>query len=824
MKYTITNIATIIGGTILQHAENKPVEYLVTDSRRLLFPEASLFFALTGPRNNGHQFLDAVYEGGVKNFVISDERAIEGDSFNNANLILVSDTLQALQSLASYHRHQFSFPVIGITGSNGKTIVKEWLNHLLEADHTIVRSPKSYNSQVGVPLSVWQMNEAHTLAIFEAGISEKGEMEKLHKMILPTIGIFTNIGDAHSEGFASIEEKTIEKLQLFKHASLLIYKSDYSEIQDSIPGVFAGIKRPDIFTWSTSLPSTLFIRNIQSVTNGTRIEAEYRDVRRVIKIPFTDHASIENAIHCWCVLLYLEKDDQVIAERMLTLQPVAMRLEMKKAINNCSLLNDSYSADLNSLSIALDFMSQQQQHEKKTVILSDILQSGKPEGELYNTVAAALMEKNITRLIGIGEKIFLNSDRFDVIPEKLFFKSIADFTKQYNASLFRNETILVKGARIFQFEDITRLLELQVHQTILEINLTALAHNLNQFRKRLLPGTKIMAMVKAFSYGGGSYEIANVLRFHKIDYLAVAYVDEGVELRKGGIHLPIMVMNPDEEAFETIVQYNLEPELYCISLLRSFLSFLENNGINQYPVHLEIETGMNRLGFTVVDIRDAMQELQSPALVIKSVFSHLVASEEPGFDEFTQQQAVTFGQICSLLASQLPYSFLRHLLNSAGVLRHPAFQFDMVRIGIGLYGAGIPGMALQQVSVLKSTIAQVKQLKSGESVSYGRSGMLTRDSVIATVRIGYADGYPRILGNGRGSMVVAGKLVPTIGHVCMDMTMIDLTGLDSIYEGQEVIVFGRQLPVEKVAEAAATIPYEILTGISQRVQRVYFEE
>ncbi len=824
MKYTAENIATIIGGKLLQPAHPTPVEYLVTDSRRILFPESSLFFALQGPRNNGHHFLGTLYEEGVTNFVISDQEAINGNQFDNANIILVDDTLQALQSLASWHRHQFSIPVIGITGSNGKTIVKEWLNHLLEPDYTIVRSPKSYNSQIGVPLSVWQINDAHTLAIFEAGISEKGEMGKLQKMIQPTIGIFTNIGDAHSEGFINTAEKIIEKLQLFKQVSLLIYKSDDSSIQDNIINVFADKKQPDLFTWSSTQPSTLFIRKIEPGATGTRIEAEFRGESRIIKIPFTDHASVENAIHCWCALLYFGQNDQVIADRMLTLQPVAMRLEMKRAINNCSIVNDSYSADLNSLSIALDFISQQQQHQRKTVILSDILQSGKQEGDLYNAVAAALMEKNITRLIGIGEKIFINSHRFEKIPEKQFFKSIADFTKQYNASWFRNETILVKGARIFQFEDITRLLELQVHQTILEINLTALVHNLNLFRKKLLPGTKIMAMVKAFSYGGGSYEIANVLRYHKIDYLAVAYVDEGVELRKSGIYLPIMVMNPDEEAFETIVQYNLEPELYSVSMLRAFLSFLENNGITQYPVHIEIETGMNRLGFTAAAIKEVMQELQSPALVIKSVFSHLVASEDPAFDAFTQEQAAAFGQICSILASQLPYPFLRHLLNSAGVLRHPAFQFDMVRIGIGLYGAGIPGMSLQQVSVLKSTIAQVKYLKAGESVSYSRSGMLTRDSVIATVRIGYADGYPRILGNGRGRMLVMGKLVPTIGHVCMDMTMIDLTGLEGVYEGQEVIIFGGLLPVEKVAEAAGTIPYEILTGISQRVQRVYFEE
>ena len=809
---------------MLQHAGDAEIEYLLTDSRRVLFPESSVFFALTGPRNNGHHFLSALYAEGLRNFVIEDENSVNLNELSGANVIVVTNTLAALQALATFHRVHFNIPVIGITGSNGKTIVKEWLNHLLEADHSIVRSPKSYNSQIGVALSVWQMNEAHTLAIFEAGISEKGEMSRLEKMIRPSIGIFTNIGDAHSEGFNSLTEKIREKLQLFREASLLVFRSDSIDIRENIQHEFVNGRQPDFFTWGAVDNATLTISSIQSSKNQTIIEGSYKKQTRSIAIPFTDHASIENCIHCWCVLLYMNMPDEIIAGRMLTLQPVAMRLEMKRGINNCSIVNDSYSADLTSLLIALDFLEQQQQHEKKTVILSDILQSGKKEGTLYDAIAHALAEKNVTRLIGIGERIFSNSERFGGMPECAFFRTTADFTRQYSASWFRNEAILIKGARVFQFEDITRMLELQVHQTILEINLTALVHNLNQFRKRISPGTRIMAMVKAFSYGGGSYEIANVLRFHKIDYLAVAYADEGVELRKGGIQLPIMVMNPDEEAFDTIVGYNLEPELYSPAMLQSFIAFLENNGINQYPVHLEIETGMNRLGFSAAQIDQEMHRLQSPAIVIKSVFSHLVSSEDAAFDDFTKEQADIFQQVCLVITKNLNYPFLRHLLNSSGVVRHPAYQFDMVRIGIGLYGAGIPGLSLRPVSVLKSTIAQVRQLKAGESVSYGRSGRATKDSVIATVRIGYADGYPRVLGNGRGCMLVQGVQVPTIGHVCMDMTMIDITGLEGITDGEEVIVFGGNLPIEKVAKAADTIPYEILTGISQRVQRVYYEE
>ncbi|HUR12468.1 MAG TPA: alanine racemase, partial [Flavitalea sp.] len=637
-----------------------------------------------------------------------------------------------------------------------------------------------------------------------------------------------NLGDAHNEGFDSLQEKLEEKLHLFRNTPIIIYCSDHEKVDDFIhsSGQITDWNRKTFFNWSLKKDASLSISGIFKNKSGCSVKAAFENREIEIHIPFSDDASIENAIHCWCLLLCLGISDNEVQQRMALLQPVAMRLEMKKAINGCSVINDSYSADLQSLAIALDFLGQQKQHAGRTVILSDLLQTGKSPANLYVEISQALQQHAVQRLIGIGETIYTYRHAFDNagLTQMEFYPSLADYRKNFNPSQFRNEAILVKGARVFHLETISKMLEQQVHQTQLEINLNALVFNLNAFRKKIKPGTRVMAMVKASSYGGGSYEIANALKFHQVDYLAVAYADEGVELRKGGITLPVMVMNTDEEAFESIIQYSLEPEIYSPDLLRSFVTFLDNNGIDQYGVHLEIETGMNRLGFSLTELRDCLPILQKSGLVVKSVFSHLVSSEDPAFDDFTRTQATLFEQACTLLSTHLPYPYIRHLVNSSGVVRHPSLHYDMVRIGIGLYGTGIKGIQLQEVSLLRSTIAQLKQVKAGESVSYGRSGVVHRDSVIATVRIGYADGYPRVLGNGRGRMAIGKQLVPTIGNICMDMTMIDVTGLEGLKEGEDVTVFGGKVPVEQIAEWAGTIPYEILTGISQRVQRVYYEE
>ena len=839
LVYKIEKIAEIITANFLHNEKSDLIiEHLLLDSRKLLFPESSLFFALGGPRRNGISFVKELYNKGVRNFVIAGPTVNEEfKSYSGSNFLLVEDVLSALHSLVAFHRKQFNIPVIGITGSNGKTIVKEWLYELLNNDYQIVRSPKSYNSQVGVPLSVWQMNETHTLAIFEAGISLPEEMEKLEKIIQPSIGVLTNIGEAHSEGFLTKQQKINEKLKLFLKSDVLIYGADNLDLDLSVNQLIENQKdviHTQLFSWCNHPKGPLEIFEIKKTNTQTIISAyDHRkdsadsSEQITITIPFTDDASIQNAITCWSVLLYLEIPASVIEKRMLQLNSVEMRLELKQGINNCSVINDSYSADINSLTIALDFLLQQQQHPTRTLILSDILESGKSSAELYGAVAAILKQKSIQRFIGVGPEIFKVQHLFKNIPQSFFFSSIADCLQQFYTIHFHNETILLKGARVFEFEQISHLLEEKLHQTVLEINLNAVTHNLKAYQQLLSPGVKMMAMVKAFSYGSGGFEIANLLQFNQVDYLAVAYADEGVELRRAGINLPILVLNPEEVTFDLLVKYHLEPEIYSFGILNGFQNYLERSAINSYPVHIKLDTGMHRLGFEVNDLLELGNLLKnSKSFKIQSVFSHLAASESQEHDSFTKFQAEEFLNGCSILQEALGYSFLRHIANTSSIHRHPNLQLDMVRLGIGLYGVDNNldmQVKLKNVSTLKTTISQIKKVAAGESIGYNRMGIVSADTLVATVRIGYADGYPRVLSNGVGSMWVKGNLVPVIGNICMDMTMLNITGTN-IKEGDEVIVFGENLPVTDLAKKAQTIPYEILTGVSQRVKRVYFEE
>ncbi len=825
--YKISQIASVINAGIFSKNADGVIEHILLDSRKLLFPSSSLFFALGSQRRNGNLFIKELYNKGVGFFVV-DENFAENDmqQFPAATFLQVPAVLQALQAMVAFHRQQFSIPVIGITGSNGKTIVKEWLYQLLQNDFSIVRSPKSYNSQIGVPLSVWQMNGSHTLGIFEAGISMQAEMEKLEKIIKPSIGIFTNIGEAHSEGFENTATKINEKINLFTNTDTVVYCKDEVAVDDALKQLQQK-NNAVLFNWGHETDATLCITSTQVQPFNTVIKAVYKEIKLRISIPFTNDAAIKNAITCWCVLLLFNIDDELIQERMLQLKPVEMRLELKQGINNCSIINDSYSADITSLSIALDFLQQQRQHPKRTVIISDILQSGKTNQQLYHKVADILQQKNINRLIGIGSEITKHRDVFTGILETTFFNSTAEFIQKFPAMHFYNESILLKGARLFEFEQISHLLEEKIHQTVLEINLNAITHNLNTYQQLLNPGVKLMAMVKAFSYGSGGFEIANLLQFHHVDYLTVAYADEGVELRKAGITLPIMVMNAEEVTYDLLLQHNLEPELFSFGILSTFEDYLMRNGINDYPVHIKLDTGMHRLGFEPKDMEALCSRLQSTSVFkLQSVFSHLAGSDTALHDEFTKAQAKSFLKGCEQIEKITSYPFLRHLANTSAIHRHKNLQFDMVRLGIGLYGVDADPQIQQQlknVTTLNTTISQIKKIKAGESVGYGRKGVATKDSDIATVRIGYADGYPRLLSNAVGSMLVNGKLAPVIGNVCMDMTMLDVTGIDAA-EGDEVIVFGAALPVSDVAALAQSIPYEILTGISQRVKRVYFEE
>ncbi|WP_131539587.1 bifunctional UDP-N-acetylmuramoyl-tripeptide:D-alanyl-D-alanine ligase/alanine racemase [Pedobacter nototheniae] len=815
-KYTIANIAEILKCESKFIDNQMIIQYLVIDSRSVLVPENSLFFALVSHRD-GHEFIKDAYQKDIRNFVISDSKYII--LYPDCNFIIVKNVLEALQTLAKHHRSQFNLKTIGITGSNGKTIVKEWLYQLLAADFNIVRSPKSYNSQIGVPLAVWQIDAQNDLGIFEAGISAVNEMENIAEIIQPQIGILTNIGEAHAEGFASRKEKLVEKLKLFKNADLFIYAPEYvSEVS------FKDLPGKKQFSWSSKQAADLQIVAVEPIEGNCYLRAIYENREIECLLPFKDKASIENGMICWATLLALGYTPEQADLRLEKLSHVSMRLELKNGINQCSVIDDSYSADISSLAIALDFLNQQNQHPKRTVILSELFETGKEDIDLYTEIADLLAQKKVNRLIGIGTRIAQFADLFKF--ETQFFDTTNDFIEAFPGLIFNHETILVKGSRRFEFGKISKLLTQKIHDTVLEIDLNAMVGNLQFYRSKLAPGVKIMAMVKAFSYGSGSFEIANLLQFHKVDYLAVAYADEGLALRKAGITLPIMVMSPEESAFEAIIKNNLEPEVYSLEILKSFLNALSDYEFN-YPVHIKIDSGMHRLGFDEAEVETLLDLLKdNNKIKVQSIFSHLVASDAAEHDGFTQSQIDKFTPLANKIVDALGYKPLFHISNTSGISRWPNAQMDMVRLGIGLYGfdSGLhQNRGLQTVMVLKTTITQVKHLQAGETVGYSRKGVMKKGGKIATVKIGYADGYSRAFGNGVGKMLVNGCLVPTIGSICMDMTMLDVTDID-VKQGDEAIVFNKEHTIMQLAEDVNTIPYEILTNISQRVKRVYFYE
>lgn len=815
------------------------VQELIIDTRKITNAAHALFFALKGALRDGHQFIRAAYERGIRLFVVSDN--IDQDQFPDALFLEVTDVLEALQIIGAHHRAGFDYPVIGITGSNGKTIVKEWLYDLLAQCSPYneqagpVRSPKSYNSQIGIPLSTWLMQPNNTIGIFEAGISKPGEMEKAEAIIRPDIGIFTNIGDAHNEGFENITEKIREKLKLFSHTRQLIYCKDqerlHKEISDWLPVRNAGAADPlTCFTWSVSQEADLSIRSVVTNDTVTHIEADYRAEQISIEIPYTDKAYIENAIHCWACLLLLDITPQHISELMRNLQPVAMRLQLVEGVNNCTIINDTYNSDYTSLKIALDFLNQQKGQQKKVLILSDIQEVRQDKEGFYAKVAQLIAQKGIDELIAIGPKwtahqhLFAQYNHF----EQSFYKDTRAFLDQFQVKQFNNVTILLKGARSFEFEKIESLLEAKTHKTVLEVDLSAIQNNLRVYQSMLQPGVKLMAMVKAFAYGTGSVEIANVLQYEGIDYLTVAYLDEGIALRKAGITLPIMVMSPEFGAFEQMINWKIEPEIFSMQSLETFIKAAELMETDAYPIHIKLDTGMHRLGFNEPDIPQLIKILhQTRAIAVQSIFSHLAGSDAASFDEFTQQQAAAYQRMSSALIAELPNQPIRHICNTSAISRFPELQFDMVRMGIGMYGVD-PNpevqKRLQNVATLKTTIAQVREIKAGETVGYSRRGMLMEDSRIATVSIGYADGYFRDFGNGVGHMLVNGKPAATLGSVCMDMCMLNVTNIPEVKAGDRVTVFGADLPVTTLAEWAGTIPYEIITSVSQRVKRIYTNE
>jgi Alr-MurF fusion protein len=813
---------------------NTQSHYLLTDSRQVIFPEKSIFFAINGAHHDGHQFVQKLYEQGVREFVI-EEGSFGGNLQNQiakwpeGRVIVVHSSVRTLQKVATEHRRAFSIPVVGIAGSNGKTIVKEWLTQLMSAELAVVSSPKSYNSQIGVPLSVWNLKADHRLAIFEAGISQAHEMEFLQPVIQPTVGIFTNIGPAHDHGFKSRKQKITEKLRLFTKAKKLIYRKDYKELDEEISLILRPVN-PFLRTlsWATGkCASDIQVRYLTS-GSGTRIMLEGSLGSHTFETEFRDDASLENLTHCVVFLLDFGTPVAVVRSRIQLLRAVSMRLELKEGINHCYLIDDTYNNDVQGLTVALNFLLQQEQRNQKTVILSDVLQTGQVAGELYGSIAALLEEKGIDRLIGIGPDMQKHETLFQ-IADKRFFKDTSEFLSLFPFASLTDSLVLIKGARPFTFEKIVHRLQQKVHSTIFEINLDALIHNLNFYQSKVGSHTKIMAMVKAFAYGSGSTEIASLLQYHRVDYLGVAYADEGVSLRQNGIALPIMVMNASPATFDLLWQYNLEPELYSQRIFNSWQEYVasRNSEAGCPAVHLKFDTGMNRLGFTPDMLPWLLNELTaSPAIKVASIFSHLVGADEGEHNAFSRIQYERFIEGATLIEAKLGYSVTKHILNSAGIIRFPEYKLDMVRLGIGLYGieaARHEQRLLQTVGTLRTTVSQIKYLNAGETVGYGRKGQLESNAAIATLAIGYADGYDRGFGNGVGKVWVNGVLCPTIGNICMDMTMIDVTSA-LVAEGDEVIMFGKEISLSDLAASIGTIPYELLTGIGERVKRVFFKE
>jgi alanine racemase len=824
MTYTIEKIATFIGARRYGEQEAR-IGFLLTDSRSLCFPEETLFFALKSNRNDGHNYIPDLYRRGVRNFVVTNVPQDYETNYADANFLKVVDTLKALQRLAERHRDEFNIPIVGITGSNGKTMVKEWLHQLMSPDMYVTRSPRSYNSQIGVPLSVWLMNEQTKLGIFEAGISRKGEMSALRSIIQPTIAVLTNLGAAHQENFESMEDKCREKAMLFHDAETLVYNAD----DEVVAKVMAERKyQGEKLYWSMhDSKAPMYIKAVEKKATATTVTYIYKGEENWYSIPFIDDASITNSIVCATIALRLGLGADLLDERMLQLEPVAMRLEVKEGRHGCTLINDSYNSDINALDIALDFMNRRPDHQgrRRTLILSDIFQSGEEPAQLYREVGELAVKRGVEKLIGIGPMILSCVDEFRT-NEKYCFASVEEFIHSEVFKELHDEVILLKGARQFGFDKITELLVQKVHETVLEVNLNAVVANLNYYRSFLKPDTKLVCMIKADAYGAGSVEVAKTLQEHRVDYLAVAVADEGAMLRGNGITSSIMIMNPELSAFKTMFDYDLEPEVYSFRVLDALVKAAEKEGIMGYPVHIKLDTGMHRLGFDPEkDMDKLIQRLKhQDAVIPRSVFSHFVGADSDDFDNFSALQFARFEKASKQLQDAFEHKILRHMDNSAGIEHFPERQMDMCRLGLGLYGVNSRNNEIiNNVSTLKSTILQLRHVPADETVGYSRKGVLTRDSVIAAIPIGYADGLNRHLGNRHGYCLVNGQKAEYVGNICMDVALVDVTDIDC-REGDTVEIFGDHLPVTVLSDVLDTIPYEVLTGISHRVKRIYFQD
>ena len=810
----MNEIAEIINGTLHSGIPVEIMEYSI-DSRSVVTPEHTLFFALTGNNHNGHDYIRTLYSDGMRAFVISEFRE-EFNQLTGANFIVVENVLTALQQLAAHHRQHTQAEVIGITGSNGKTVVKEWLYQLLVNDHAVYRSPRSYNSQVGVPLSLLGIDPKTEIAIIEAGISLKGEMQHLQQMIQPTIGIFTHLGDAHGENFASKEEKLAEKAQLFTSCQWVIGQTGEAleYIKTRVPSTTS------FLLWGEDPKADIHVKTMNIALGHREVQVTFGNKHFILDIPFPDIASYENCMNAVSILLLKQYSPNVIISRVQQLSAIAMRMEIKDGINNCTLVNDYYNSDPSSFQLALNILATQDASKERVVILYDFMDTGKSGDDLYPSIAETLRQANISLFIGIGKH--LSEHRHDFAANSRFYEDTEHFLRQEERDNFNNQIILIKGARAFQLEYIAGFLQKQSHSTILEVDLDAMVHNLNHFRS--LTDAHIAVMVKAFSYGSGSREIASLLQYHRVDYLMVAFADEGIELRAAGITIPIAVMNPEREAFDNMIMFNLEPEIYALDILEDFNQALNKHGIKRFPVHIKLNTGMNRSGFDEQDIPQLLEFFGTERSVyIRSIFSHLAGSDETMHDEFTLGQIHLFERMTERIQTQFNYKIWRHILNSAGIERFPQYHFDMVRLGIGLHGISATHANLQPVSSFKTYISSIRNVPEGQSIGYGRKSYTTRSSRIAVIPVGYADGLNRHLSNRVGNVFIKGKRVPIIGNICMDTCMIDVTDTNATI-GDEVEIFGKHILVTELSEQLGTIPYEILTGISHRVKRVYYKE
>jgi len=824
MNYTIEKVTTLIGAR-RYGCQDAQIGFVLTDSRSLCFPEETLFFALKTERNDGYNYIPDLYRRGVRNFVVEQVPEDREGKYPGSNFLKVVGTREALQRLAERHRDEFNIPIVGVTGSNGKTVVKEWLYQLLSPQMAVTRSPRSYNSQIGVPLSVWLLEESTQLGVFEAGISKPGEMAALRDIIQPTIGVITCLGAAHQENFPSMEAKCKEKLTLFHDTKAVVYPLDDETVTRCVSQY---AYRGEQIAWSVKNPkAALYVSRIEKAGDVTTVSYVFRGKEGQYSLPFIDEASVMNSITCAAVALHIGVSRENLAVRMRTLEPVAMRLEVKEGQHGCTLINDSYNSDINSLDIALDFMNRRPDHKgrKRTLILSDIYQSGISEDSLYENVAELVCKRGVEKFIGIGPQLMAQRERFGV-GETAFFRDCQEFLGSEAFAGLHDEVILIKGARQFGFDRLTDLLVQKVHETTLEVNLNAVVDNLNYYRSFMKPETKLVCMIKADGYGAGAVEIAKTLQDHRVDYLAVAVADEGVTLRKNGITSNIMIMNPEMTAFKTMFDYDLEPEVYSFRLLDALVKAAQKEGITGYPVHIKLDTGMHRLGFDPrKDIPELIERLKrQDAIIPRSVFSHFVGSDSSAFDDFSFEQFGLFERGAGELQAAFNHKILRHMDNSAGIEHFPERQMDMCRLGIGLYGVNpVDNSIINNVSTLKTTILQLRNVPAGNTVGYSRKGKIEKDSVIAAIPIGYADGLNRHLGNRRCYCLVNGKRADYVGNICMDVAMIDVTGIDC-KEGDPVEIFGDNLPVTVLSDVLDTIPYEVLTGVSNRVKRIYFQD